>query len=273
MKKQKINKEEKKSKIDQYIQDLFINKSFSIKDTGLTYRIINNWSEKGLINHFRKSKKEWHRFSFIQLVEISIYNEFRIAGFSLDKLLKIKRIINKKFKSPDGNVVFIYEIKQPITPLSNALLSVLNNGENYFLVSNSSCCSINFFSELIFAEVITGISPVMSEVYEENIGIFFINIKLLLAKLKIKIENHNSKLALLLNAILNSDSTNGTEFLINSLDSDNSDLKIKKIKKREYKNIREIKDLKKVINQPNQSATIHSDNFGAHKIVIEKEIK
>lgn len=273
MNKQKTSKKQKRPSLDQYIEDLFINKFFSIKDTGLTYRIISNWSEKGLIDHFRRTDKEWHKFSFMQLVEISIYNEFRIAGFSLNKILKIKKVINEKNILPNGKTIYIHEIKQPLTPLISALMYVLKNKGNYFLVADSNCDRVNFFSELIFTEIIGGISPLMREVYGENTGLFFISIRLLLIKLKVNIEDHNSKLALLINAILDSDSSDGTEFLINSLNCDNSDLKIKKIKKKEYKNIKEIKDLKKIINQPNQSATIHSDNFGAHKIVIEKEIK
>jgi len=273
MNNQKTNKRQEKADLKQYVQDLFKNRVFSIKDTGLTYRIINNWSQKGLIDHFREADKEWHRFSFAQLVEISIYNEFRIAGFSLNKLLKIKEAINEKHISSSGNIIFIYEIEQPLTPLTDILMRVLYRRENCFLVADSSCRNIGFFSELIFAEIITGISPLTEETYQENAGIFFIGIKMLLNKLKIKTENYNSKLALLLNAILDSENVNGEDFLISSSYNDNSDLKIKKIKKKEYKNIKEIKDLKKIINQPNQSVTIHSDNFGAHKIVIEKEIK
>ncbi|WP_412732491.1 hypothetical protein [Minisyncoccus archaeiphilus] len=29
---------------EKYISDLLLKKEFSIKDTGLTYRVINNWS-------------------------------------------------------------------------------------------------------------------------------------------------------------------------------------------------------------------------------------
>lgn len=258
--------------LDQYIQDLFINKVFSIKDTELTYRTVNNWSEKGLISHFRKSDKEWHRFSFAQLIEISIYDEFRLAGFSLDKLIKIKKSINKKMRL-SGRPVYISEIKYPVTPLTMALVDVLSGQGNVFLVSDTGCKNINFFSELIFVEIITGNSPLINEVYGDGVGVFSISVKALLDKLKINLEKSNNKLALLISAILDDESSYGSEVLVNLSGQLNSNPIISKVKKREYKDVKEIKDLKKLINEPNQSTTVYSDSSGAHKIVIEKEIK
>jgi DNA-binding transcriptional MerR regulator len=246
---------------EKYVEDLIINKVFSIKDAGLTYRIINNWSEKGLINHFRVSNSKWHTFSFFQLVELNIYNELRQIGFSIKKLLKVKKIIYEHFE------IKLFETKRHITLLVHPVLSTIKE-EGYYLVTNRECDSLMFLSENTFIELMAGGSAIQSEIYGGRSSLVIISIKSLLENMKIETSKEKSKSSLLISSILDNES-NDAELILGV----GSDSKIKKIKKIEYKDFRDIKNLKELINKPNQKTTINSNIYGANKISIEKELK
>lgn len=96
--------------LQEQLQLLFQEKTFSPKDTGLTSRQINDWSDKGLLSDFRSSTPSWHKFSLAELIEVSAYRELRACGFPIENLKKLKKyfesdapivIHNNKISSSD----------------------------------------------------------------------------------------------------------------------------------------------------------------------------
>lgn len=64
-------------------------KKFTIKDAGLTYRIINNWSNLGLFDDGRiEEEKGWRKLNAVDLIWLRILVELRKFGFPLEKMKK-----------------------------------------------------------------------------------------------------------------------------------------------------------------------------------------
>jgi DNA-binding transcriptional MerR regulator len=90
---------------DEYkiIREKLQERRFTVGDTGVTYRVINHWEEKGLIPEgFRQTDKGWRKFSFVEMVWFEVLDQFRDFGFSLEDLKDIKDAVldwNEKTKS------------------------------------------------------------------------------------------------------------------------------------------------------------------------------
>jgi len=77
----------KSSPVIEQISEFLNNKRFTVKDSGATYRLINHWTEAGLIEDERRGNEEgWRRLSFLDLVWISALVEMRIYGSPLESL-------------------------------------------------------------------------------------------------------------------------------------------------------------------------------------------
>ena len=61
----------------------------SAKDTGVNYRVINHWDEKGIIRFTCANKDSNRKFSFIDFIWIKIVNELRSFGVKLPVIQKI----------------------------------------------------------------------------------------------------------------------------------------------------------------------------------------
>lgn len=75
----------------------------SVRDTGINYRVINHWDEKGLIRFARNSKEGNRRFSFVDFIWIKVVNELREFGVSLPD---IKKITNDVYEPLPVNAFF-----------------------------------------------------------------------------------------------------------------------------------------------------------------------
>lgn len=64
----------------------FAEKIFSVKDTGVSNRTINNWDQNDLIEDEREEKSNWRKFSFIELTWIRIIAKLREFGLPLEKI-------------------------------------------------------------------------------------------------------------------------------------------------------------------------------------------
>lgn len=65
-------------------------KYFIGKNTEATYRILNHWLKKGLIEESRNKGIGWSKFSLVDLVWQRIILELRTFGFPNEKILKVK---------------------------------------------------------------------------------------------------------------------------------------------------------------------------------------
>ncbi len=122
------------------ISEFLNNKRFTVKDSGATYRLINHWTEVGLIeDEGRDSEEGWRRLSFLDLVWISALVEMRQYGLPLDTLEIARRAI---FDMPDrpgkkrveleyavAHCVFLRRSKFMIIMFSDGHAEVLNEDE------------------------------------------------------------------------------------------------------------------------------------------------
>lgn len=71
------------------LYEKLIEDRFYVSNTGISYRTINHWNEKGLIRCSRKNEGGDRRFSFADFVWIKIVNELRSFGVSIPTIKKI----------------------------------------------------------------------------------------------------------------------------------------------------------------------------------------
>lgn len=243
-------------------------KDFSIKDTGISYRIINNWSEKGLLSHLRVAEGKWHRLTFMELVEVHIYKELSKIGFSIEKLKKVKNAFYV-----DYGIKFLIDKNPDVFFKLNSLnqtIALALNGENICLVINSSADSVNFLGGLHIAEIFAGRSPLANETYGIGHSLIVINIHSILEKLGLKIEISNEKIGILLDELLEEETQdNGLLHIIREKGFG----KIKKVRKISNRKIDKGESLNKIARKPNQKITLYSNNHGDLTANIEEDLK
>ena len=69
-------------------------KTLSIKGSNVSYRVLNHWCNKGLIEDNREIKKEgvsWRRFSIFDRLWLEVIKELRGYGVSLDIIKKVRK--------------------------------------------------------------------------------------------------------------------------------------------------------------------------------------
>jgi DNA-binding transcriptional MerR regulator len=71
------------------LYEKLIEDRFYVSNTGISYRTINHWNEKGLIRCNRKNEGGDRRFSFADFVWIKVVNELRSFGVSIPTIKKI----------------------------------------------------------------------------------------------------------------------------------------------------------------------------------------
>ncbi|MFO0357573.1 MAG: MerR family transcriptional regulator [Sphingobacteriaceae bacterium] len=61
----------------------------SAKDTGINYRVINHWDEKGIIRFGRENKEHNRKFSFTDFIWIKVVDELRSFGVRIEAIKKV----------------------------------------------------------------------------------------------------------------------------------------------------------------------------------------
>jgi DNA-binding transcriptional MerR regulator len=62
------------------------NTEFSIKATGVAYRVINNWDSKGLLSDSRLNPQDWRKFNWFELTWVRLIAEMRCFGLGLEQI-------------------------------------------------------------------------------------------------------------------------------------------------------------------------------------------
>lgn len=71
------------------LYELLSEEKLSAKDTGVNYRVLNHWDEKGIIRFAREKKESNRKFSFVDFIWIKVVNELRSFGIQLPVIKKI----------------------------------------------------------------------------------------------------------------------------------------------------------------------------------------
>lgn len=110
---------------------------FSFKDASeqsdeMTYRKLNDWDNKGLLeSHRKEEKKGWRKFSIKDVIRLRIIKDLKLYGLSNDR---IKNALQSVFESSSETKYNLFEYFFFETFLQNQkiLLIVWNNGDSYF---------------------------------------------------------------------------------------------------------------------------------------------
>ena len=69
------------------INQQILEKRFTVKDSGATHRLINHWSEAGIIDDTSRTNEQgWRKLSIVDLIWIHVLMKLRRFGMSLDSL-------------------------------------------------------------------------------------------------------------------------------------------------------------------------------------------
>lgn len=71
-------------------REILENRIFKVADTDESYRVINSWSEAGLLLEEKNRETGWRKFNWVDLCWLQILKELRKLGFGLDKLKVLK---------------------------------------------------------------------------------------------------------------------------------------------------------------------------------------
>ena len=146
----------------QNLHTLFTTKKFTIKSTGLSYRIINSWDSKGLLDHFRKEQGQWHKFTFLELIQIQFFKELRNLGVAVPKIKKVRDVLDLVLELSEDDPhrkMFEDECLKDFhyTTLFHAFTSTVR-GEQMYFVFNSDFDRLDLVNRKEYAQkVLQGI--------------------------------------------------------------------------------------------------------------------
>jgi len=232
------------------LKPLFVEKEFSIKDTGLTYRVINAWSDKGLLDHFQNKDGNWHKFSFSELVEVLIYKELREVGFSIEKLKELKEFLN------DDCGIKIFGIPQTI--LIVQLIQVLEGWNLFLTLNKTGCCGHAFAPDLTISEIVMGGKYDENESYGDGNSLIIVSLRKILDIVKVSYVKRRQEWGVLFDSLLDQKEGMKMEFQVGE------DREILNLKETEYiqydPSKKSIMDILK--EEKNQNLTISTNSDG-----------
>jgi len=68
------------------IKAFLLTEKYSVKDTDITYRMVNTWCKAGIMADRRKTEDGWRRLTFTDLIWLHLLIELRKFGLSIDQL-------------------------------------------------------------------------------------------------------------------------------------------------------------------------------------------
>jgi DNA-binding transcriptional MerR regulator len=115
-------------------------KHLRMQDTDTAYRVVNYWTEYGVLEDSRKNKDEWRKFSILDLYWITIIHTLRNYGVSLDT---IKSVYKKLFQEKDSFERGLFEMSIPECLEHKPMFFILFPDDNFGIVN---------FQELVISE-------------------------------------------------------------------------------------------------------------------------
>lgn len=119
-----------------YILRQLNEKKFGIPQ-GLSYRIINHWSELGLIDEDRAIERGWRKFSTVEILWLAIIYELRKFGFSSGNILRVKQNIG-----PHSQLLAYYFVE-----------SLLNKPSISILIAEDGASDVAKEAEIIYKKM------------------------------------------------------------------------------------------------------------------------
>lgn len=114
------------------IRDFYRERRYTVKDTGVSYRNISNWKDKGVLpSYFDNIKsQEWTKFTRTELIWLRIVNILRMYGISLEKISEIKNEILHWDAKNNSYLNFEYQLFLSVTTDVDLYLVVPPSGSS-----------------------------------------------------------------------------------------------------------------------------------------------
>jgi DNA-binding transcriptional MerR regulator len=251
------------------IYDILGEKRYSVKsitsshkNPSQKYRTINHWSKKGLISQHQDGSGKWHKFTFIDLVELLIYEELRKIGFPLAKLLKVKPYLSED----SGFFVTVLNKKIQLSLLGHKTLQVIL-GAQLFITINQAVSLVEFSALSSLVDQLQSSSRAYDMLYQENNAVIIIDLARILDGLGIVCEQNNDKYKQLTKELF--DEPVDKEIIIRQ----NKLGELGKIETTHIKDLDKEQNIKELIDTPGQTTTFHANQDGARQVKIKKELK
>ena len=115
-----------------FLENLRIRKG-KVRNDEITYRIINHWDSKGLIECHRDKEKGWRLFNLQELTWLSVLKELRNYGLSQSILSRCKNFFFEHVASVEPLSFFEYHFIEMLSKSVPVFFIVLPDGESEFL--------------------------------------------------------------------------------------------------------------------------------------------
>jgi len=150
----------RKNNFDEYINKYFQSDAFKkislslntryrrIKDSRISYRLINHWAKYNLITAERDTEKGWRKYSFMDLLWLNIMLRLRLFNISLDTMVKIKESLYSAFRPKETASQFPildYHTIMAITKRVPVYLIIFDDGTAEFLTQSEYDISASNF--------------------------------------------------------------------------------------------------------------------------------
>jgi|GEM_PF-880447 len=134
------------------LYDPITEQRLTVRDTGINYRVINHWDNKGLIRFGRKSKEGNRKFSFVDFIWIKVVNELRSFGVQLPVIKKMADDVYEPLpvlEMMDGLAKNIDSVKGLIGKGQEEFLAYLKSGEYKSIPTDEIDPGFNYLQVLI----------------------------------------------------------------------------------------------------------------------------
>jgi DNA-binding transcriptional MerR regulator len=144
----------------------------SAKDTGVNYRVISHWDDKGIIRFKRQKKDSNRKFSFIDFIWIKIVNELRSFGVKLPVIQKIAEDIYQPLpmeEALDSLSVNLDLLKDFESEDKEGFLNFIKSGEYKSADFNEFATGFNFtYLQILITEAIATRNSVTLIVFNDG---------------------------------------------------------------------------------------------------------
>ena len=154
------------------LYEIINQKKLSVKDTGIAYRVINHWDEKGIIRCGRISEEAHRKFSFTDFIWIKVVNELRSFGVKLPVIQKIASDIYEPLPMVDvldSLAENLDALKEVTAEDKEGFLNFIKSGEYKTADFNAFAADFNFnYLHILIAEAIATRNSVSLIVFNDG---------------------------------------------------------------------------------------------------------
>lgn len=128
------------------LHNLIREKRYTVKDSDISYRVINHWDDKGLLpKGVQDEDEKWRKFSFVEVVWLEVLKELRSFGLSLESIAKIKEDTLNWNPKENTYPWFEYFVIKSMAGNLDGYLVVFSNNRSNLVFSRSIESNKEFF--------------------------------------------------------------------------------------------------------------------------------